>query len=277
MAPQFELDKLKSPSKETQQARQDKAPASTQPSPQDLAKQAADAQAVRQARSRLSTAFLSFLNRLDIVQKLNAEQMRERIEADYEVWLAFFEMIKGEFKDLWDFLGVVEQDVQGWFRAAPHGGPWDFLGHSREGYNFAACIEQNHKAGAPFPKKWLMVSLGYEASWNNGIGDERMLGSTGPISDTPGGLKSCKGKTLEEQMRAAEELKRRATETPLIFQMYSEKVGQKIARLPVSVLENRSLTDLCKGLFTALNNDVLTDFAQLLPEAQRLGIGWKDK
>ena len=277
MAQQFDLGKLKSPPKETREAREDKAPISPEQAAQDMARQAADAQAVRQARGRLSTAFISFLNRLDIVQKLNADQMREKVEADYQVWLAFFEMMKGEFKDLWDFFGVVEQDVEGWFCAAPHGGPWDFLGHSREGYNFAACIEQNHKPGAPFPKKWLMVSLGYEASWSNGIGDERMLGSNEPVSDTPRGLASCKGKTLEEQLKAAEEMKKRVTEMPLVFQMYSEKVGQKVAQVPVSALESRSLTELCKGLFTALNKDVLTDFAQLLPEGQKLGIGWKDK
>ena len=231
---------------------------------------------VEQAKAKLKAGYKTFLKHMDENQKLRTEQNRVKIEQDYQVWVFFFEMMKRQFRDLWDFLGVVESEVEGWFRIAPNGGPWDFLGITREGYNFAAGVEQNTRSHAPFPKKWLMVSLACGRGWPNGIGDERMLGRKQPITEDLVGLEKLEGKADDMQVKAAAELRKRTKKFPLIFEMYSEKVGQKCARIPLSVLDQHSLTELCQGLFLALNNDELPDLQKLLPEGKRLELAWED-
>ena len=120
------------------------------------------------------------------------------------------------------------------------------------------------------PKKWLIVSLAHSDHWVAGLGDERRLGRPEPIDDILIGLKKCNPKDLDKAFVAARELRRRAENTPLMFQMYDRKIGQRGVKVPLSVLEKRSLVELCKGLFLALNKDVLDDISAHLPAGVKI-------
>ncbi len=249
-----------------------------EPTPEDKLRaaqeQAAREAGLREARARLGQSYHAFLKRIDQVQKLKGAQLQVKTEADYQVWVSFFEMMKRQFKDLWDFLGLLDQEVTDWYRVAPNGGPWDFLGISREGYSFAAGIELNRKRNAPFPRKWLTVCLGHSLGGPNGIGDERMLGRKGAMDGKLVGLEHCRASDPEKQAEAAAELRRRAFETPLVFGMYSEGVGQEFTKVPVTVLAEHSLEELFQVLYAALNRDALAELPKLLPQCERLAIDY---
>lgn len=230
----------------------------------------ADIQGVKEARDKLSTAFQGFLDQLNVAYKLKQSDQRSRIAANYQAWAGFFELIKAEFKAAWNFFGVVEADVEGWHRVAPAGDNSSYLAVGREGYSFAAGIEQNVKRGAPFPKKWLTISLGHSTSYLDGIGDERLVGRTDIPEETLIGLAECKGKNLDEQEVGSEELRRRITQHNIVFTMSSAAAGQHTTALPVSVLEKHSLAELAQQLLVALTNDDLASIAKLLPAAQPL-------
>lgn len=236
-----------------------------------LARQkAADIKGVEEARDKLSSAFQGFLEQLNVAYKLKQSDQRSRIAANYHAWAVFFELIKAEFKSAWDFFGVVEADVDGWHRVAPAGDQSSYLAVGREGYSFAAGIEQNVKRGAPFPKKWLTISLGHSTSYLDGIGDERLVGRIDVPEEFLIGLASCNGKTLDEQEKGSEELRKRITQHNLVFTMSSVAAGQHTTSIPVSVLEKHSLAELAQQLLVALTNDDLASIAKLLPSAQPL-------
>ncbi len=244
------------------------------PDPEALARiarlKAEDRQAVDSARQRLSDAYQNFLGQLDKAYKTKNAEQRLRIEANYAVWAALFELLKGNFKDLWAFLGVVDADVEGWFRISPSGSPIGYMTIGREGYSFAAGIEQNSRRGVPFPKKWLTVSLAHTTGYASGIGDERMVGRVDPIDENLVGLEKCSGKIGDHQEEGALALKNRATNFPLVFTLSSETHGQHMTQVPVSALEKYTLAEMVQPLIVALTHEDLRKATDLLPTSQRL-------
>lgn|GEM_PF-3088633 len=244
------------------------------PDPESLARmarlRAEDKQAVDAARQRLNEAYQNFLGQLDKAYKAKNAEQRVRIEAHYAVWAALFEMLKENFKDLWAFLGVVDADVEGWFRISPTGSPLGFMAIGREGYSFAAGIEQNSKRGVPFPKKWLTVSLAHSTGYASGIGDERMIGRVDPVDENLVGLSCCTAKSPDHQEEGALALKNRATAFPLVFTLSSEAHGQHTTQVPVSALEKYTLAEMVQPLILALTHDDLRKATDLLPTSQRL-------
>src|SRR5690606_13155232 len=95
------------------------------------------------------------------------------------------------------------QDVKGWYRGAPNAGAWDFLGCTREGYNFGASIEQNHRRNAPYASKWLTVTFASGSPGFNGMGDERILGRSSAISPDLTGLSGCTEKDPKQQVEGS--------------------------------------------------------------------------
>jgi hypothetical protein len=248
--------------------------APTAPNPEALARiarqRAEDRQAVNAARQGLSDAYQIFLGQLDKAYKTKNAEQRLRIEANYAVWAALYELLKGNFKDLWSFLGVVDADVEGWYRISPTGSPLGFMTIGREGYSFAAGIEQNSKRGVPFPKKWLTVSLAHANGYAAGIGDERVVGRVEPIDENLVGLERCTGKIGDHQEEGALALKNRATSFPLVFTLSSETHGQHMTQVPVSALEKYTLAEMVQPLIVALTHEDLRKATDLLPTSQRL-------
>jgi hypothetical protein len=231
---------------------------------------AADQRAIDDARLRLSGAYLSLLQQMDQVYKSQDAEQRARIEANYEVWASFFELIKTNFKDAWAFFGVVQHDVHGWYRTAPTGSPYGFLAPGRSGYSFAIGLEQNSKKGAPKPKKWLTVSLAHSSSYEAGIGDERLVGRPAPITDELAGLAACKDIARDKQEDGSRILRDKVEEFPLVFTLSNESNGQHRTEVPLSALQRYTLTELCQPLLAALTNDDLNGAVALLPTAKRL-------
>jgi hypothetical protein len=259
---------------QNQEARQGTTTAAPAPDPVELARiarlRAEDRKAVDASRRGLSDAYQAFLGQLDRAYKTKNAEQRLRIEANYAVWAALFELLKGNFKDLWSFLGVVDADVEGWFRISPTGSPLGFMTTGREGYSFAAGIEQNAKRSMPFPKKWLTVSLAHASGYATGIGDERMVGRVDPIDENLVGLERCAGKIGDHQEEGALALKNRATSFPLVFTLSSEAHGQHMTQVPVSALEKYTLAEMVQPLIVALTHDDLRKATELLPTSQRL-------
>lgn len=231
---------------------------------------AADRKAVDAARERLTAAYQQYLGQLDQLYKAKNAEQRHRIEAQYAVWASFYDLLRHNFKDLWAFLGVVESDVEGWFRVAPTGSDLGFMSIGREGYSFAAGIEQNSKRSAPFPKKWLTVSLAFTTSYSSGIGDERMVGREGVITADLVGLERCTGRDIDRQEEGAHGLLERTTQFPLVFSLCSETHPKHTTQVPVSILEKYTLTELCQPLLVALTHDDMQAVKKALPSAERL-------
>jgi hypothetical protein len=231
---------------------------------------AADQRAIQDARARLSGAYQNLLQHMDQVYKSQDAEQRARVEANYEVWASFFELIKTNFKDAWAFFGVVQADVHGWYRTAPTGSPYGFMAPGRSGYSFAIGLEQNSKRGAPRPKKWLTVSLAHAASYEAGIGDERLIGRPAPITDELVGLAGCNDISRDKQEDGSLILKGKVEEFPLVFTLSNESNGQHTTQVPLSALQRYTLTELCQPLLVALTNEDLKAATALLPTAKRL-------
>lgn len=244
------------------------------PDPEALARyarlQEKDREGINAARQRLSEAYQAFLGQLDKAYKVKGANQRLRIEANYAVWAALFELLKENFEDLWSFLGVVDADVEGWFRVSPTGSPLGFMAVGREGYSFAAGIEQNSKRGAPFPKKWLTVSLAHATGYACGIGDERIVGRVEPMDENLVGLDKCTGKVGAHQEEGSILLKNKGTNFPLVFTLSSEAHGQHLTQVPVTALEKYTLAEMVQPLLIALTHDDVEDVTGLLPTTQRL-------
>lgn len=219
---------------------------------------------LQNVRDLVGTPFLNLLKRLKWKSLKEAHSLQQEIQTDYQIWADTYNFVHKEFSELWDFFNLIENDSEGWFRVAPKG-TQTFIDINEQGYSFSAGVEENHSRGAPMPKKWMIVSLAHSDHWVSGLGDERRLGRHEPIDDQLIGLKKCNPRDLERARHGAKELRRRAEETPLVFQMYSEKIGQRGVKVPLAVLHSRSLVELCKGLFMALNKDLLDDLIAHLP------------
>jgi hypothetical protein len=224
---------------------------------------------LQSVRDLVGLPFVNFLKRLKWKSLKEVHSLQQEIQNDYAVWQETYELVHQQFSELWDFFNLVEHDSEGWFRVAPKGTK-TFIDINEEGYSFSAGVEKNHARGVPLPSKWLIVSLAHSDHWTNGLGDERRLGRPAPIDDKLIGIKKCNPKDLDKALVAVKELRRRAEETPLMFQMYSDKVGQRGVKVPLSVLNEHSLMELCKGLFLALNKDVLDDFVPHLPKGVKV-------
>lgn len=236
-----------------------------------LARQnAADKKGVEDARNRLDAAYQNFLEQLNTAYKVKQAHQKARIESAYGAWASFYELLRAEFKEAWDFFGVVQADVEGWHRVAPAGDQTSYVAVGREGYSFAAGIEQNSKRGAPFPKKWMTISLGHSTSYLSGIGDERLVGRQDFPEDELCGLEKCTPKSSDDQEKGAQELKKRITMHQLVFTLSSQERGQHTTTLPVSVLQEHSLTELAQKLLVALTNDDIQGIQKLLPSAPPL-------
>ncbi len=229
-----------------------------------------DQKGVLEARSRLTLSYQAFLTQLNNTYRMKSAQQRTRIESTYEMWAAFFELLKQQFKETWDFFGVVQEDVEGWHRVAPAGDQTSYISVGREGYSFAAGIEMNTKRGAPFPKKWLVVSLAHSTSYLAGIGDERLVGRPDTPDENLVGLARCTARDTDAQEAGAEELRRRILNSPLVFTLSSAERGQHMTSLPISALEKHTLTEMCQKLLIALTHDDLKPLHQLLPHAEPL-------
>lgn len=242
--------------------------------PEEIARyarrEAKDREGINAARQRLSDAYQTYLGQLDKAYKIKAANQRARIEANYAVWSALFELLKENFEDLWSFLGVVDADIEGWFRVSPTGSPLGFMAIGREGYSFAAGLEQNSKRGAPFPKKWLTVSLAHASGYACGIGDERAVGRVEPIDEDLVGLERCTGKSADQQEDGSLLLKNKGTSFPLVFTLSSEKHGQHLTQVPVTALGTHTLAEMVQPLLIALTHDDVSDVTALLPTAERL-------
>jgi hypothetical protein len=231
---------------------------------------AADQRAIQEARSRLTGAYQHLLQHMDQVYRSQEAEQRARIEANYEVWASFFELIKTNFRDAWAFFGVVQADVHGWYRTSPTGSQYGYISPGRGGYSFAIGLEQNDKKGAPFPKKWLTVSLAHSTSYEAGIGDERVIGRPAPINDELVGLAGCTEIARDKQEGGSRILKAKVEEFPLVFTLCNENKGQHMTQVPLSALQRYTLTELCQPLLVALTNDDLKGAVALLPTAKRL-------
>lgn len=224
---------------------------------------------LQSVRDLVGPYFLGVLKRLKWKSLKEVHSQQQEIQNDYEIWEEAYNLVHQQFSELWDFFNLIEHDSEGWLRVAPKGTK-TFIEINDEGYSFSAGVEKNGIRGAPLPERWLIVHLAHSDHWTAGLGDERNLGRPEPINDKLIGLKNCNPKNLDKAILAARELRRRAEETPLVFQMFSEKVGQRGAKVPLSVLKNHSLVDLCKGLFLALNKDLLDDFTTYLPKGIKI-------
>lgn len=231
---------------------------------------AADKKAIEEARERLSGAFQDFLGQLDRIYKTKEAEQLARTEANYEVWASFYELLKQNFKELWAFFGVVQSDVQGWHRTSPSGSPLGYVNITKEGYSFTAGLEQNEKKGAPFPKKWLTVTVAHATGYLSGIGDERLLGRTGSIDENLVGIARCTAIKGDKQEQASKLLKARIEDLPIIFTLSNETKGQHTTRVPTSTLQKFSLAEMCQPLIVALTNDDMGRATKLLPTEQQL-------
>lgn len=267
----FKLDRRKAESKSADRSDERKRSQVDQLLLEKMAKaRAADKQAIEVARERLSGAFQDFLGQLDQIYKTKEAEQLARTEANYEVWASFYELLKQNFKELWAFFGVVQSDVQGWHRTSPSGSPLGYVHITKEGYSFTAGLEQNEKKGAPFPKKWLTVTLAHATGYLSGIGDERLLGRTSPIDENLVGLARCTAIKGDKQEQASKLLKERIDDFPIIFTLSNETKGQHTTKVPISALQKFTLAEMCQPLIVALTHDDIEGATKLLPSEQQL-------
>lgn len=215
-------------------------------------------------RALVGSQFVKFLQSLKLRSLNRNNSLREEIDRNYLVWAEAYKMIHKEFSELWDLFYLIEQESDGWFRVSPKG-TQSFIDINEEGYSFSAGVEKNHSRGAPMPQKWLIVSLAHSDHWANGLGDERSLGRPEPIDDKLIGIKKCNPQNLEKALEYVELIRARIENTPLVFQMFDENLGQRGVKVPLAILQKKSLYELCKNLFLALNKDAFKDFSQHLP------------
>ena len=147
--------------------------------------------------------------------------------------------------------------------------PWRGVATSKMGYTFAGCIMKNHHRDAPLSEKSLSVSFGLEEN-PIGIGDERMIGYQGTVSDSLAGLGACAPKSLREQGDGMKALYQRLEKKQLVFRLNHRSIGQQTTKLPITILQEYSLRELCQGLFLMLNNDIISELKTALANPQKL-------
>lgn len=195
--------------------------------------------------------------------------MDEATRELYDLWAQSFEQVKAEFNDVFDLFQQMEKDLPGWFCVSPNLAPWKSVNTSRGGYTFAVCMMKNHHRHAPLSEKSLSVSFGLD-ELPVGVGDERIVGRTAPMNDSLVGLEQCTGKSLRDRYAGAKVLADQIQGRSLVFRLNHRHIGQQTTRLPLSTLNQRTLRELCQGLFILLNNDVLSQLQSSIASPERL-------
>jgi hypothetical protein len=215
------------------------------------------------------TQFNEFIKVLEQREYQSVVAAQEAVDHLYTEWAEKFEILKSEFNSVWDLFQSVEDRVTGWFCVSPNLAPWKTVSSSKFGYTFAACIMKNHHRDAPLSEKSLSVSFGLDEQ-PIGIGDERLIGFQGAVSDSLVGLNGCNPKSLREQGDGVRELYRRLEPKQLVFRLNHRSIGQQVTKLPLSILQEYSLRELCQGLFLMLNNDIVSELQSALSNPQKL-------
>ena len=202
--------------------------------------------------------FEQFLKILEEREYKSEQKAIYALESLYSEWADKFELLKREFNDAGKMFQGMEKRLKSWYMVSPNRAKWQTVGLTRAGYNFATGIMKNHQRNAPRSEKSLTVSFALDEK-PEGIGDERLLGYSGELSDNLVGLDHCPNSSLKEKGHGIAILYRQLKDKHLIFRLNHKKIGQQTAKLPFAVLENYSLSELCQGLFLALNNDIITE------------------
>ena len=187
----------------------------------------------------------------------------------YDKWARQYEKLKLEFNQAWDFFEELEQRIPGWYCVSPSLAPWKAVNCARDGYTLSACIMKNHHRDAPLSEKSLTVSFGLQ-ELPPGIGDERWVGRKGEVCDKLVGLDACTDKSSREKHEGALHLKERIESRQIYFRLNHKSFGQQCTSLPISVLQQHSLKDLCQRLFVLLNNDILVELQRRLENPEQL-------
>lgn len=223
----------------------------------------------RERQEICENQFYQFIKVLEQREYASLLAAQEAVENLYAEWSQSYELLKSEFNSVWDLFLDVEQRVTGWYCISPNLAKWKTVANNKFGYSFAACIMKNHHRDAPLSEKSLSVSFGLDEQ-PQGIGDERLVGFQGPVSDTLAGLAGCSPKSLREQGDGMRALFKKLEHKQLIFRLNHRSIGQQVTKLPLSVLQEYSLKELCQGLFLMLNNDVITELGSVMANPQKL-------
>jgi hypothetical protein len=202
--------------------------------------------------------FSQFLKILEQREYKSEEKAKEAVERIYADWAEKFELLKAEFNSVRDLFQEIENTVTGWYCVSPNLAQWGAVGWSRSGYTFATAIMKNHHRKAPRSEKSLSVTFALDEK-PQGIGDESYVGFTGQVSDQLAGLSGCSAKSLREKGEGAKALYHAQNGKSIVFRLNHRTVGQQIAKLPLSILKEYSLKELCQALFLTLNNDIVSE------------------
>lgn len=217
--------------------------------------------------------FNRFLECMNRVETLKHEEILAELEHNYALWAHQFTLLKTQFESVWELFGKIEGEVEGWYRASPHGGEWGYMGLCREGYHFGAAIERNYRRAAPYASKWVSVTFAVGNSGRNGISDERCLGRTGGMDNCLVGLEACSGQDIKQQLLASRVMLDVLNRYRLVFGLHNDEIGQRTSKVELNILEQHSLKALCEQLFMGLNNDALHALEAQLPFQQQLLVG----
>lgn len=222
--------------------------------------------------------FNEFVDILDRYERNEFERHEDAVRALYSVWAEKFELLKGEFNAVWDSFVSLEHRLTGWFAVSPNLAPWKSVACGRGGYTFAACMMKNHDRHAPLSEKSLSVSFALDGL-PAGIGDERWIGYQGIPTDTLAGFDACRGREMSAATRleGAKALVERVGSWPIIVRLNHRTIGQQTATLPLSILSQHSLRELCQGLFVLLNNDVLSNLQAAIAAPEQLLLAGNDQ
>ena len=224
------------------------------------------------ARERQEVCDNQFNQFIKVLEQREYESViaaQEAVHELYSDWANKYEFIKDEFNSAWDLFQNVEDRVTGWYCVSPNLATWKTVASTKFGYTFAACIMKNHHRNAPLSEKSLSVSFGLDEQ-PMGIGDERLIGFQGIVSDQLAGLEGCSPKSLKEQGDGMRALYQRLESKQLVFRLNHRSIGQQVTKLPISILQEYSLKELCQGLFLMLNNDIVAELGTALKNPQKL-------
>ena len=197
------------------------------------------------------------------------DQLQAETNSYYHSWASKYEMLKEEFNQAWDFFDDIENRITGWYCVSPSLAPWKAVNCARDGYTFSACVMKNHHRDAPLSEKSLTVSFGLQ-ELPPGIGDERWIGRAGEMDDQLLGLTACTDMSKREKHEGSLHLKERIESRQIHFRMNHKAFGQQCTALPISILEQHSLKDLCQRLFVLLNNDILVELQKSIDAPEQM-------
>lgn len=182
-------------------------------------------------------------------------RINREIQACYDSWTKIYVEMKKEFDEVWELFGGVEERLQFWKRKAPcegREGKWGPLGLSKRGYGFSAGLA---KGDDPRATKWLLVGFGEGDRNQEGMGDERAFGFRGKPCKELAGLECCDGLHPEKCLESARALVERVEAYTLVFHLNHASLGQRMIHMPRNKLQSCSLSEICMGLFMAINDD----------------------